>query len=51
MRTIGYKGDGGFQDCVRTQKKFALDRKISKLFFIYAKEAITLPFIIVYRKV
>ena len=37
MRTIGYKGDGGFQDCVRTQKMFALDHKISKLFYLHKR--------------
>ena len=49
-RTIAFKG-GRFQGCVSTQKSFFLDRKISKLFFFCTKEAITLSFIIVYRKV
>ena len=52
MRTIGYAGGRGFQGCVRTQKKyFFLDYKISKVFFFCTKKAITLRFIIVYRKV
>ena len=50
MRTIAYKGEGGFK-VVYARKKIFLDRKISKLFFFCTKEAITLPFIIVYRKV
>ena len=33
------------------RKKNFLDHKIPKLFFFCTKEAITLPFIIVYRKV
>ena len=51
MRMIAYKGGEGVQGCVRTQKNFFLDHKISDLFFFGTKEAITLPFIIVYRKV
>ena len=47
MRTIAYQ-EGG---CKRTQKKIFLDQKISKPFFFCTKEAVTLPFIIVYRKV
>ena len=45
------QGGEGVQGCVRTQKNFFLDHKISDLFFFGTKEAITLPFIIVYRKV
>ena len=45
------RGEGGFQGCVLTQKtKIFLDRKISKFFSFCTKEAITLAFIIVYRK-
>ena len=33
------------------KKKFFLDHKISKLFFFCTKKAITLPYIIVHRKV
>ena len=52
MRTIAYKGTGRkVQGCVRAQKKFFLDHRILKLFFFCTKEAISLPFIIVYRKV
>ena len=52
MRTIAYKEreDGGVQGCVRMKKKIFLDHKISKRFSFCAKEFITLPFIIVYRK-
>ena len=53
MRTIACKGDGGggVQGYVRTQKKkFFLNHKISNLFLFCTKEAITLPFIIVYIK-
>ena len=42
---------GKFQGCARTQKKLFLDHKISKRFFFFTKEAITLPFSTVYRKV
>ena len=46
------EGGGGVHGCVRAQKKKNfLDHTISKLFFFCTKEAITLPFIIVYRKV
>ena len=54
MRTIAYKGGGGrgFKvEYVRKKKKNFLDHKISKLFFFCTKEAITLPFIFMYRKV
>ena len=44
VHTFADKGEGGVQD-------WMLARKISKLFFFCAKEAITLPFIIVYRTV
>ena len=50
MRTIAYKRGGRVQDYAPLQKNF-LDHKISKLFFLCTKEAITLPFIMVYRKV
>ena len=43
-------GAARVQGCVRTQKKFFLHLKVSKRFFFGTKEAITLPFIIVYRK-
>ena len=33
------------------KKKMFLDNKISQLFFFCTKEAITLPFVIVFRKV
>ena len=51
MRTIPDKREeGGIQACIRTQKKIFLDHKNSKLSFLCTKEAITLSFIIVYRK-
>ena len=57
MRTIAYKGggggvgDGGEGSRLRTYtKNFFLHLKVSKRFFFGTKEAITLPFIIVYRK-
>lgn len=38
MHTTAYKGgEGGFQGCVRTQKQFFLDHKISKRFFFVQK--------------
>ena len=43
-------GGRGIQGWVRTHENI-LDQKISKLFFFCTKEAIALPFIIVYRKV
>ena len=64
MRTIAYRGGGGgqancvrlltggkrgFQGCVRTEKKI-FTPQISKLFVFCTKEAITLAFIIMYRK-
>ena len=51
IRAIAYKREGGFQGSVRTQKIFFLNHKISKFFFFCTKEAITLPFIIVYNNV
>ena len=51
MRTIAYKREGGFMVAYVRKKKNFLDHTISKLFFFCTKEAITLPFIIVYRKV
>ena len=51
MRTIAFKGGGEVSRLRKYAKKFYLDRKISKLFFFCTKEAITLSFIIVYRKV
>ena len=55
---VGEGGEGSsqmrtivFQGCVRTQKKLFLDHKTSKRFPFCTKEAITLPFLIVYRKV
>ena len=51
MRTIEYKGggEGGFKvACVRKKICFGLQNR--KAFLFCAKEAITLPFIIVYRK-
>ena len=58
MRTSAYKGGGGFQGCVQTPPppQFFFDHKVSKpvfflLNFFCTKEAITLPFIIVYKKV
>ena len=53
MRTIGYAGGRGFQGCVRTQKKifFFWTTKSQKFSFFCTKKAITLRFIIVYRKV
>ena len=51
MRTIAYKGGGGcFKAAYIHTKKFFLDHSTSKLFFC-TKEAITLPYVIVYRKV
>ena len=49
MRTIAYRGKRGFQGCVRTEKKI-FTPQISKLFVFCTKEAITLAFIIMYRK-
>ena len=52
MRTIRYKGGGGGGEGARLHmyaKNFFLDHKISKHFFFFV-QAITLPFIIVYRK-
>ena len=52
MRTIAYKGGGGFKIAYVRKKDFFLDRQISKPFFFFCtKEANTLSFIIVYRKV
>ena len=44
---------GEFQGCVRTQKYFFWTTKSQNVFFFFffTKEAITLPFSIVYRKV
>ena len=50
MRTIAYKGEGDFK-VAHVRKKIFLDHKLSKLFFFCTKGAITLSFIIVYRKV
>ena len=55
MRTIAYKGGGeggrpGFKVAYVHKKNFFLHLKVSKRFFFGTKEAITLPFIIVYRK-
>ena len=51
MRTITYQGGGkGFQGYVHTQNNFFGATKSQNLFFC-TKEAITLPFIIVHRKV
>ena len=44
-------GGRGVFKVAYVRKKFFLDHKIPKLFFFCKKEAITLPFIIVYRKV
>ena len=51
MRTIAYKGEGGLRLRTYPKTKRFLDHKISKLFFFCTKEAITLLFIIVFRKV
>ena len=51
MRTIAYEGGGGFKVAYVRKKKVSLDHKISKRLFFCTKVAITLPFIIVYRKV
>ena len=51
IRTIAYKGGGGVSRLGKYAKKIFSDHKISKLFFVCTKEVITLPFIIVYRKV
>ena len=49
INTIAYEEEGGFQSCVRTQKKVFTTK--SQNFPFFTKEAIKLPFIIVYRKV
>ena len=51
MRKIAYKRGKGDSRLRTYAKKFFFDHQISKLFFLCTKEAITLPFIIVYRKV
>ena len=52
MRTIAYKRERGrFKVAYVRKKKFFLEHKTSKLFFFCTKEALTLPFDIVYRKV
>ena len=51
----GGGGGGGVGGVSRLRtnpkKKMFLDNKISQLFFFCTKEAITLPFVIVFRKV
>ena len=47
---LGTRGMGGFK-IAYVRKKSLLWTTKSQNFFIYTKEAITLPFIIVYRKV
>ena len=58
MRTIRYKGrgeggggggGGGGQGCICTQKTFFWTTKSQNISFFFV-QAITLPFIIVYRK-
>ena len=50
-RGVGGVGGGGEGSRLRTYtKKFFLHLKVSKRFFFGTKEAITLPFIIEYRK-
>ena len=51
MRTIVDKRGEGCFKVVYVHKNIFLDHKISKRFFFCTKEAITLPFSIVYRKV
>ena len=52
MRTIAYKGEGaGFKVAYVRKKKKNLYHKILKLFFFCTKEAVTIPFTIVYKKV
>ena len=46
MRKIQYKGEGG-----RAKVAYVRKKNFSKRFFFCTKEAITLPFIIVCRKV
>ena len=46
----GEKGDGEGSRLRTCTKKIFLHLKVSKRFFFGTKEAITLPFIIVYRK-
>ena len=52
LRARGMGGGGGGGSRLRTyaKKKFFLNHKISNLFLFCTKEAITLPFIIVYIK-
>ena len=50
LHVIVYKGGRVSSIAYVRKKKYFLDHKISKLFFFCAKEAITLAFIIVYRK-
>ena len=51
MRTIAYKGEGEGFKVAYVRKNFFLYLKILKLFFFCKKEAATIPFTIVYRKV
>ena len=48
---LGTRGMGGFKTAYVRKKTLLWTTKSQNFFFIYTKEAITLPFIIVYRKV
>ena len=51
LKITNWGGRGCFNVAYIRKKNNFLDHKISKIFFICTKEAITLPFITVYRKV
>ena len=51
MNTIAYEEEGGGGSKLRTYAKKKIFATKSQNFHFFTKEAITLPFIIVYRKV